>query len=98
MKSKPVDPSQKPTRASRAEASVRSHRPGDLVRHRGTGSYRSLAGHYGIVQKLLYARLRLGVEWDRSPAYLFGHALGGFLPPGRAHSGWYVDAEDVERI
>ena len=80
---------------------TRPIRPGDIVRHRGTGNYPDLRGHYGIVQQVGWD---LGVEWDRSPAYpkrgrtLQGHALGGMLSYGRHRCGWYVAADDVEML
>lgn len=109
MKSKPVNSLPKPTRTSRAEAHVgrqiSEHKPcpGDLVRHRGTGYYLEFKGHYGIVQRTwLGFTLAIGVEWDAVPDSerwtRSGHALDGLLPRGRHRCGWYVAAEDVERI
>ena len=84
---------------------TRPLRPGDLVRHRGTGDYPYLEGHYGIVQ---VAHGTFGVEWDTErPAKSwktggrgYGHDIDDDLhmTGARAHCGWYVAAEDVERV
>ncbi len=71
-------------------------RPGDLVRHKETGLYPSLDGHYGLVQSEDSGML--GVEWDTdtpSEHGCIGHDLF-LLPPSRANSGCYVVSDDVE--
>ena len=76
----------------------RKPRPGDIVRHKGTGYYPGLGGHYGLVQE---ARVTLGVEWDTDTphGHSTGHDLGDvLLPPPRDLSGWYVAPEDVEVV
>lgn len=85
---------------------TRAIRPGDIVRHRGTGLYPEFAGQYGLVQsKDAEGDLILGVEWDKIPQRWTssvvnscrrrGHSLTGILHGSRARSGWYVSPQDV---
>ena len=79
----------------------RTIKPGDIVRHRGTGDYPEFKEQYGLVQinqKFGEGdKIPLGVEWDEIP---FGEGLGdnlsGFLPFPRDICGWYVSPDDVE--
>jgi hypothetical protein len=80
-------------------------RPGDLVRHKGTGRFSGLKGRYGLVQVISEADGWLGIEWgDLSPAdhsdaafglYL-GNNLDGILRGRRRADGFWVSPDDVK--